>query len=263
MSETIELHYQDNGPKDTLPLVVLHGLFGSADNWRSHVKLWQERRRVVTVDLRNHGRSPHAEAMNYALMADDVVALLNRLDIGRCDLLGHSMGGKVAISVARRAPERLASLIVADIAPVAYSHGHDPVFAAMRRVEEDEPASRKAADALMAEHIETSATRMFLATNLVRDDDGVMRWRVGLDEIEAAYPAIVAEPAGEGAYDGPTLVVRGAHSDYVSEALLPRLREVLPRAEIETLEAGHWLHAEMPDAFQRAVNDFLARRPAA
>jgi esterase len=262
MSKRLALHYQDNGPGDTLPLVVLHGLFGSADNWRSHVKQWQEQRRVITVDLRNHGRSPHASAMDYASMAEDVIGLLDALSIERCDLLGHSMGGKVAISIARFAPERLASLIVADIAPVRYQHGHDSIFAAMRRVEKGRPSSRKEADTLMAEHVETSATRMFLATNLVRGEDGVMHWRVGLDEIENGYSDIVAEPAGEGAFDGPSLVLRGSRSNYVTDDVLPRMREVLPQAGIVTLDAGHWLHAETPEAFQSAVNEFLAQRPS-
>ncbi|MEC9482819.1 MAG: alpha/beta fold hydrolase, partial [Halomonas sp.] len=187
---------------------------------------------------------------------------LDRLAITRCDLLGHSMGGKVAISMARMVPERLASLIVADIAPVAYGHGHDSIFAAMRAVEEEKPASRKEADTVMAQHVETPATRMFLATNLVRDEQGVMRWRVGLDEIEAAYPRIVAEPAGEGAYEGPALLLRGAQSNYVTDDMLPEVRRLLPQVQVETLAAGHWLHAETPEAFQAAVNRFLDARPA-
>lgn len=263
MSKTVELYFQDSGPSDEHPLVVLHGLFGSADNWRSHAKKWQSQRRVIAIDLRNHGESPHASGMNYTVMSDDVVAVLDRLNIERCDLLGHSMGGKVAISLARRFPERLTSLIVADIAPVAYAHDHDTIIAAMRRVEEGQPTSRKAADTLMAERIETLAVRQFLATNLVRgDDDKVLRWRVGLDEIETDYAAIAAEPAGKSAYRGPTLVLRGGQSDYVSDALLPQLREVLPNAEIVTLNAGHWLHAEAPEAFQQAVNAFLDQRPS-
>ena len=112
MTRTVALHHQLGGPEQGVPLVVLHGLFGSADNWRSHARQWQAQRRVVVVDLRNHGRSPHAATMNYAVMAEDVVALLDQLGIERCDLLGHSMGGKVALSVARLYPQRLASLIV-------------------------------------------------------------------------------------------------------------------------------------------------------
>ncbi len=261
MSETVTLNYQDTDTAGDVPLVILHGLFGSADNWRSHVRKWREQRRVITVDLRNHGESPHVSGMSYASMADDVTALLDDLKVARCDLLGHSMGGKVAISVARRAPERLASLIVADVAPVAYRHGHDSIFAAMRRVEEGRPSSRKEADALMAEHVDSAPTRLFLATNLVRGDEDILRWRVGLDEIEAGYAAIADVPAGKGTYEGPTLVLRGAQSDYIDDAQLPRLREVLPNAEIITLEAGHWLHAEVPEAFQQAVNAFLGQRP--
>src|SRR5690554_7771767 len=134
----VTLNYLDTGGEG-VPLVVVHGLFGSADNWRSHVKAWQQTRRVIAVDLRNHGRSPHAEGMGYDAMAEDVIALLDRLEVPRAHLLGHSMGGKVVISLARLAPERVASLIVADIAPRAYGHDHDTVFAGLRHLEAGEP----------------------------------------------------------------------------------------------------------------------------
>lgn len=254
----IELHTLDAGEGDGLPLVVIHGLLGSADNWRSHLRGWQQGRRVVAVDLRNHGRSPHAEGMGYGVMAEDVLATLARLGIERCHLLGHSMGGKVAITLARRHPERVASLVVADIAPVAYGHGHDAIFAALRAVEAAAPENRREVDAIMADHVPERAVRLFLATNLVRGE-GAMAWRVGLDAIEADYEAIRGVPEGEAPYEGPTLVIRGSRSTYVTDAMLPGLREVLPQAEIETLEAGHWLHAEQPEAFQAAVGDFMAR----
>lgn len=255
---TIELHHVDTGGDGT-PLVVVHGLLGNADNWRSHLKQWQRQHRVIAVDLRNHGRSPHASGMGYDAMARDLLGLLDRLGVAKAHLLGHSMGGKVVISLARMTPERVASLIIADIAPVAYGHDHDNVFAALRRVESGQPTNRREADALLAEHVEESAVRLFLATNLERDDAGILRLRVGLDEIEEDYETIMGEPAGEGAFEGPTLILRGAHSRYVSDEMLPALREVLPRAEIETLEAGHWLHAEQPAAFQAAVNAFIER----
>ncbi|MGM0782980.1 MAG: alpha/beta fold hydrolase [Pseudomonadota bacterium] len=255
---TVDLNHLDTGGEG-IPLVVIHGLLGSADNWRSHVKQWQQQCRVVAVDLRNHGRSPHADGMSYAAMAADLEALLDRLGIERAHLLGHSMGGKVAISVARLHPQRVASLIVADIAPQAYGHDHDAVFAGLRRVEQGQPGNRREADALLAEHVEERAVRLFLATNLERDDDGILRLRIGLDEIEGDYDAIMQAPAGEGSYDGPVLVLRGDRSPYVTDAMLPRLHQVLPQAQLVTLEnAGHWLHAEQPEAFQAAVNDFLA-----
>ena len=140
---------------DSQPLVVIHGLLGSADNWRSHLKVWQRKRRVVAVDLRNHGRSPHAEGMSYSAMSQDVLAALDKLGIEQAHILGHSMGGKVAITLARQAPQRCLSLMVADIAPVAYQHGHDDVFAALEQVRKGKPTNRREADALLAEHVDS------------------------------------------------------------------------------------------------------------
>ncbi|MGJ7461679.1 alpha/beta fold hydrolase [Halomonas sp. MA07-2] len=257
----VELNYQDTGG-DGVPLVVIHGLFGSADNWRSHVKAWQETLRVVTVDLRNHGRSPHAEGMGYDTMAEDVIQLLDRLAIPRVHLLGHSMGGKVVITLARLAPARVASLIVGDIAPLAYGHDHDTVFAGLRRLEDGRPANRHEADALLGEHVKERAVRLFLATNLERVEQGGLKLRLGLDEIQDDYETIMGPPAGEGTFPGPTLVLRGAHSHYVTDEMLPALREVLPEAEVVTLDAGHWLHAEQPEAFRESVEVFLARHAA-
>ncbi|GHC26483.1 alpha/beta fold hydrolase [Aidingimonas halophila] len=260
----LELHAVDSGAPTSdgestrLPLLIVHGLMGSVDNWRSHIKQWQVERRVVAVDLRNHGRSPHVSGMHYDDMAHDVLAVLDRLEIGRCHVLGHSMGGKVAMTLARRHPERVASLMVADIAPVTYQHGHDTVFAAMRHVENHAPTDRRGVDRLMADFITEKATRLFLATNLVRDDEGVMRWRIGLDEIETDYDNIRIGPGGDGHYLGPSLLLRGVQSDYASDEMLPQVREVMPHVQVVTLDAGHWLHAEQPEAFQAAVNDFLA-----
>lgn len=259
---TVDLHFIDmpaeDASTDTTPLVVIHGLLGSADNWRSHVKVWQRTRRVIALDLRNHGRSPHAEGMRYATMVDDVLALLDKLEIDRAHVLGHSMGGKVAISLARMAPERVASLIVADIAPVAYEHGHDDVFAALDNVREGQPKNRREADELLGEHVDSRPTRLFLATNLVRNDDNVMALRVGLDQIKRGYNDIIGVPDGQQPYDGPVLVLRGGESHYVADEMLPALREVLPRARVVTLKnAGHWLHADQPEAFQQAVVAFI------
>ncbi|NYS60829.1 alpha/beta fold hydrolase [Vreelandella salicampi] len=269
----VELNCLDTGPldmgpaeaSDALPLVVIHGLLGSADNWRSHLKAWQPHRRVIAVDLRNHGRSPHAEGMAYSTMSDDVLALLDRLGVEKAHILGHSMGGKVAISLARLAPKRVASLIVADIAPVAYSHGHDDVFAALKEVERGFPKNRREADDLLGQHVDHRPTRLFLATNLERRESekgSALALRIGLDAIMAGYDDVIGEPAGDTSYEGPTLVLRGADSVYVSDDMLPALREMLPQARMVTLKnAGHWLHADQPEAFQKAVEAFLASQP--
>ncbi|MDR5898308.1 alpha/beta fold hydrolase [Halomonas vilamensis] len=269
-ASSVELHYLDTGPvdigsadaSDALPLVVIHGLLGSADNWRSHVKVWQKHRRVIAVDLRNHGRSPHAEGMSYATMSADVLSLLDQLGVEKAHILGHSMGGKVAISLARLAPERVASLVVADIAPVAYQHGHDDVFAALREVERGQPQNRREADDLLAKYVDHRPTRLFLATNLERRESEkgrALALRIGLDAIMAGYDDVIGEPAGDTPYEGPALVLRGADSAYVSDDMLPILRQVLPQARVVTLKnAGHWLHADQPEAFQKAVDAFLA-----
>ncbi|XKH61586.1 alpha/beta fold hydrolase [Halomonas sediminis] len=260
----LSLHYLDSGEpegntQNSLPLVVVHGLLGSADNWRSHLKVWQASRRVIAVDLRNHGRSPHASGMSYQEMSGDVLVLLDQLGIEKAHLLGHSMGGKVAISVARLAPQRVASLLVADIAPVAYSHGHDRVFAGLRRLEAGKPKNRREAEELLAEHVEERAVRLFLATNLTRNEAGILTLRIGLDEIMEGYQELMQLPAGDQPYEGPTLILRGANSDYVTDDMLPATREILPRTRVVTLKnAGHWLHAEQPEAFQEAVRVFLA-----
>ncbi len=259
---SVDLHVIDLSAEadsdDQLPLVVIHGLLGSADNWRSHLKVWQRRRRVIAVDLRNHGRSPHVEGMSYTAMSQDVLVALDKRGVERAHMLGHSMGGKVAMTLARMAPERCASLMVADIAPVAYQHGHDDVFAALARVKEAKPANRREADTLLAEHVDFRPTRLFLATNLVRNEQGEMAVRVGLEEIQRGYEAIIGRPDGDQSYDGPTLVLKGADSHYVTDDMLPALREVLPRARIVTLKnAGHWLHADQPEAFQQAIDTFI------
>lgn len=258
---TVDLHYLEmdsEGAPDSTPLVVIHGLMGSADNWRSHLKAWQRSRRVIAVDLRNHGRSPHSDDMRYATMSQDVLALLDKLSITQAHVLGHSMGGKVAISLARLAPERVVTLTVGDIAPVVYEHGHDDVFAALKRVREGQPKNRREADDLLAEHVDSRSTRLFLATNLARNEEDILGLRIGLDEIQRGYGNIIGLPAGDGPFEGPTLVLRGAESHYVTDDLLPALREVLPGARVVTLKnAGHWLHAEQPEAFQQAVEAFI------
>ncbi|MGO3056181.1 MULTISPECIES: alpha/beta fold hydrolase [Halomonas] len=258
---TVDLHYLEMDSEDapdSTPLVVIHGLMGSADNWRSHLKAWQRSRRVIAVDLRNHGRSPHSDDMRYATMSQDVLALLDKLSITQAHVLGHSMGGKVAISLARLAPERVVTLTVGDIAPVVYEHGHDDVFAALKRVREGQPKNRREADDLLAEHVDSRSTRLFLATNLARNEEDILGLRIGLDEIQRGYGNIIGLPAGDGPFEGPTLVLRGAESHYVTDDLLPALREVLPGARVVTLKnAGHWLHAEQPEAFQQAVEAFI------
>lgn len=252
--------YPATHPTQALPLVVLHGLMGNADNWRAHARQWESQRRVIAIDLRNHGRSPHAEGMQYAHLAADVAYTLSALGIERFDLLGHSMGGKTAMSMACTMPDRIRRLIVADIAPVAYAlDRHDAIFAAMQAVADSPPTSRTAADAEMAVYIDDVETRRFLGTNLVKGNNGCLQWRVNLTALRQGYSDIAQAPVEGAVFEGAALFLRGGDSNYV----LPEHRSLItaryPHARIVTLKhCAHWLHVEQFDVFVEAVNRFLA-----
>jgi len=246
------------------PLVILHGLMGSADNWRSAVKAWGRERHVIALDLRNHGRSTHTAVMNYADMATDVVETLATFNIKQFDLLGHSMGGKTAIALAVAYPALIHRLVIEDIAPVNYRHEHKDIFRAMRTVAESRIKARREADEIMKPFLPDLATRQFIATNLIRDEKGLLRWRVALEDIIKAYPKISDTPLNEnhegqieGCFEQPTLLVRGEHSSYVTSEGIEAAQKIFPKLTIETLPTGHWVHAEKFTAFKSVVDDFL------
>lgn len=239
-------------------VVILHGLFGSSRNWAGIARRLAETCHVIVLDLRNHGASFWAESMGYAEMAADVLAFLDARGLERVALLGHSMGGKVAMSAALRWPERLARLIIADIAPIAYPPGHVAYVEALRRLDLDSLTGRAEAERQLASAVPDRSTRLFLLQNLVRED-GRFRWRVNLAAIahHLADLAGFAPPPGA-VYDGPALFVAGARSGYVRPAHREMIRRLFPHARLVTLrDAGHWLHAEQPEAFLRTVQPFL------
>jgi len=252
-----ELHYRTAGSGE--PLVVLHGLFGSGKNWQSHARQFAEVFQVVNIDLRNHGQSFHADEMNYSVMADDVVQLLNRLNLGHYSILGHSMGGKVAMMLAIQHPELITSLIVADIAPVAYFHHYDDLIEPILALSLDAIESRAQADQLLRQNIPEDQLRAFLLQNLVRESGG-WRWRVNWRIIQRDMEWLTSFnglPAGW-TIKKPTLFIRGARSDYIGEAEIEVINRHFAQSIIATIEdAGHWLHAEKPELFARRVLDFL------
>lgn len=256
MSGNAALFYAEQG--EGFPLIIIHGLFGSADNWRTLSKKFAGQYRVIALDLRNHGRSPHISGMDYPAMAADVLALMDQLGLEKAHILGHSMGGKVAMQLAMNHPERLEKLIVADIAPVEYGHDHDEVLAALYAVQNaGGAANRREADAIMAEHLDTAGVRQFLSTNLEKKDNGKLGWRVGLDQINAGYDAIMKAPSGE-AFAGPALFIRGELSAYVQDRYLPQIDALFPQnQQVTMVDCGHWLHAEKPMDFLAHVQAFL------
>jgi esterase len=239
------------------PLVLLHGLFGSAPNLGVVQRRLSERFRVLALDLRNHGASPHDADMSYSEMAEDVLETLTAQKALPCVLMGHSMGGKVAMRAALAQPEAVSRLIVADIAPAAYPPAFRPFAAAMRAVQLTPGLTRAQADAALAEAIPDSRIRGFLLQNLQL---GVApAWRLGLAEIEAALPVIEdwQAPAGQ-VYRGPTLFVSGAQSNYVRLEHRPAIRALFPAARFVVVKnAGHWLHAENPEGFLGVLQIFL------
>jgi esterase len=242
------------------PLAILHGLFGSGRNWASLAKRLGEHHRVIALDLRNHGASPWAETMGYGEMADDVRASLAARGYARYALLGHSMGGKIAMLAALREGEAVARLIVADIAPVAYRLRHLGMVRAMRGLDLAGIKRRSEAEARLAVAVPDPAERAFLLQNLVFDD-GAARWRINLAAIERALPELVGFPvlAAETRYEGPTLFIGGGRSDYLRPEHESAIRRLFPKAHIAVMpQAGHWLHAEQPQAFLDVVEPFLA-----
>lgn len=254
------LAHQRNGQGQ--PLVVVHGLFGSASNWRNVALKWADDFAVWGVDLRNHGNSFHRSGMGYAQQAEDLLSWLDNTGLDKVCLLGHSMGGKVAMEFALRYPSRVEKLIIVDIAPIEYKASHNEIIASLVDLKAKEPwHDRRQADKLLTEFLGEDAvqTRLFLLTNLRRTSDG-LRLRVGIEEIEKGYQDILAAPesilAGE-SFTGPTLAIRGTQSDYVPDSSLPVLRKAFPAVELVDLDGGHWLHAEQADAFAAAVSEFI------
>lgn len=240
-------------------LIVLHGLFGSGTNWRSLAKGMSDGCEVHLLDLRNHGRSPHADSMNYPEMADDLRAYMDAQGIEEAAILGHSMGGKVAMRFALNAPDRVTRLVVVDIAPVSTAFDHLPYIRAMQALVLEGVGRREEASQKLAAEIPDPGLRQFLLQNLVRENEA-WRWRLNLDALLRNMRALqdFLLDGEDGRYQGPVLFVRGERSDYVAERHRPAVERLFPSAEIVTIgEAGHWVHADQPVQFLKAVQSFL------
>lgn len=243
-------------PTDRPPLVIAHGLFGSGRNWGAIARRLSDGRQVVAVDMRNHGDSPKTAEHDYAAMAADLSATIAGLG-GEADLLGHSMGGKAAMTLALSEPARVRRLVVADIAPVRYAHNQMAFVRAMQAVDLAAVARRADADAALAPHVPDAGLRGFFLQSLTLSPSGA-GWKLNLDALGARMPAIMDFPDLPGAFARPALFLTGGASDYVEPGHWPRIRALFPDARhVEIPGAGHWLHADAPDAFAAAVASFL------
>lgn len=249
----MQLHHQSLGQGQ--PLVLLHGLFGSADNWGSVAKHFSPYYQVVSVDLRNHGRSPHSDSQTYAEMADDLLELCDTLGLAQIHLLGHSLGGKVAMQFATQYPARVNKLIVVDMAPRAYEDEHTSLIDAMLALDTNQVSSRSEADKALSASIPNLMVRQFLLTNLVKVDHQ-LQWRINLPALKANYTHFRAAIAAH--FDQPSLFIHGERSDYVQDSDVADIRQSFPKAQFISLPTGHWVHAEQPQLFVEAVEGFLA-----
>jgi esterase len=239
-------------------LIVLHGLFGSCDNWRVVAKLLDPSRQVICADLRNHGHSPHVNSMSFAEMAEDVAVLMDHAGLAAADVLGHSMGGKTAMEFALRYPSRVQRLIVVDIAARAYSPRHLDILAALSAIDPGSYKSRAEIEQALLPAIPEVDVLRFLLKNLQRDSDGALSWRFGLAEIFRNYSELNRCIAGARVFSGPALLLRGADSDYVTDSDFDSFCSLFPQAQLTMIEgAGHWPHADNPACFAESVTAFL------
>ena len=238
----------------SVPVLIVHGLFGSARNWGVIAKRLSGTRRVLSVDMRNHGQSFRAASQSYADMAGDLARVIEAHG-GKADVIGHSMGGKAAMMLALTRPDLLCKLVVADIAPVGYGHTQAHLIDAMQALDLDAISTRSEADAALAAEVDEPGVRAFLLQSL---DVRAKRWLLNLDVLRAEMDAIIGWPSPEGRFDGPSLFLSGGASDYVLPEHRAGIKALFPAARFAKIPgAGHWLHAEKPREFEAALAAFL------
>lgn len=249
------LHHRCSGTGE--PLVLIHGLFGSLENLGAVARLLAREYRVYSVDLPNHGRSSHQQGADLEVMAERLNLWMAEEGLERAHVVGHSLGGKVAMELALRNPERVERLIVIDIAPVAYPPRHNDVFAGLLALEPNTLRQRSEADAILADYVSEAAVRTFLLKNLVKADDG-FSWRMNLADIHQSYPRLIMAN-GAGRFDRPVLFLKGEKSDYLAPAHKAETTQRFPEAQLREVEnTAHWLHAEKPELVSKLIIKFLS-----
>ncbi|MCF3974874.1 alpha/beta fold hydrolase [Paracoccus salsus] len=254
----MKLNHTIAGPRDGPPVLLVHGLFGQGRNLGAIARRLAETRRVVTVDMRNHGESPQDPDHSYVAMAGDLAEIIGDLG-GKADLVGHSMGGKAAMVLALTRPALIRKLAVMDIAPVAYDHSQAGLIDAMAQLDLSGLSRRSEADTRLAESIDDAGLRAFLLQSLDFKSDPP-EWRLNLPVLKDSMSDITGWPADlpEGAFEGPVLAMAGERSDYVDDRGQQALRDHFPQLRIVTLkDAGHWMHADAPEAVAATLAAFL------
>lgn len=240
------------------PIVILHGVFGLSDNWVSIAKKLEKEFAVYLPDFRNHGQSPHSNDFSYAFLVKDVKELLDDLSLDKAIIIGHSMGGKVAMQFVSDYPERIYKLVVVDIAPRYYTTNHKKIIDGLRSLDLKKIIKRNEADEQLSYYIEDEGARQFLLKNLYRKEDGSFNLRFNLDVIDEKIESIGEALKLNNPIHIPALFIKGGSSDYITLDDEVEIRKVFVNSKIVTIDnAGHWVHAEQPQNFLNVLIDFL------
>lgn len=252
----MELYAREFGQGN--PVIILHGMFGFSDNWQTIAKGLSDQYLVVTPDLRNHGRSPHVPSHSYPEMAEDMHEFMQAHWMFSAALIGHSMGGKVAMQLALSHPDAVDKLVVVDIEPGQAEDNHTDIFQALTELDLPTRTSRQEVETFLATRISDVGTRQFLLKNITRNEDGSFRWKMNLPVLWQFFPQILGPVTGD-PFLKPTLFIRGSRSNYIKDSDLPGIRKLFPSSELITIQgAGHWVHADQPTALLNALKAFLA-----
>ena len=257
-SSTELLNYQQLGQGEHV--ILIHGLFGSLENLNMVAKTLAKQYCVTSIDVRNHGNSFHQPDMSYEELAKDIIKLLDSLAIKQCHMLGHSMGGKIAMQVALTHSDRIQNLIIADIAPVKYPAHHLEIIKGLQAIELDKVHKRKDADNQLADYVDNASVRQFLLRNIAINKEGDFAFKCNLNNIAQGYQQIMQaiELSENQAFTGSTLFIKGGDSDYILPVHQSAISTMFPNAKAKIIQsAGHWLHAEKTIAFNKIVLDFL------
>lgn len=258
----MKLYYKIYGTGQ--PVIILHGLFGMGDNWRTIAKKMESRYQCILVDLRNHGRSSHDTVMNIQSMTEDLLELLHGLQIEKAILIGHSLGGKVAMQFALDHPDKVDKLIIVDIAPKHYPPQHDEVIEAIESVDPASWEDREDGEKVLKRFLgNNSSVVQFLMKNLSRLPGGGFEWKANMPVLISSYSQLVDSILSTEPFNGPVLFVRGENSGYILDEDFPEIQEIFPHASLMTVpKAGHWVHADAPEPFTKAVLSFLEETKA-
>lgn len=252
----MKLNYKKLG--EGQPLIILHGLFGSLDNWMSLAKHWSSNYEVWIVDQRNHGQSPHSSEFSYTYMQQDLKGFIDEHNIQNPILLGHSMGGKTVMEFSMHHPNLINKMIVVDIAPVKYQVHHYAIIDALESIDFDFVKSRKEADRILSEKIEEFGVRQFLLKNMYWKEKEQLAWRFNLEAIKNEIIPISEWDISDGEFTGETLFIKGENSEYILPSYASRIGKKFPNYDLVEIEnAGHWVHAEAPKEFISELEPFM------